>query len=103
MGADAVEIRNDFAGNAILDGTPARRIRQLAEAARVLSIKALRRFEDWRAPRPTEAAALADFAHVSAFIEGLGNGTALAPSGRDGLPALALAEATVRSVAVGAR
>ena len=66
VGADAVEIRNDIAGNAILDRTPAKRIRALAEAAgvRILSINALQRFEDWRAPRPAEAAALADYAQA---------------------------------------
>ena len=64
VGADAVEFRNDLPGNAILDGTPAARLGALAEAAGVgiLSINALQRFEDWRAPRPSEAAALADYA-----------------------------------------
>ena len=61
-----MEIRNDIAGNAILDGTPPSRIRRLAEAAgvRILSINALQRFDDWRAPRPIEAAALADYAQA---------------------------------------
>ena len=31
---------------------------------RILSINALQRFDDWRAPRPTEAAALADYAQA---------------------------------------
>ena len=64
LGIEAVEIRNDLPGNAILDGTPAPRIRQLAAAAgvRILSINALQRFDDWRAPRPNEAVTLADYA-----------------------------------------
>lgn len=64
LGIDAVEIRNDLPGTAILDGTPASRIRSLAEAAgvRILSINALQRFDDWRADRANEAVALADYA-----------------------------------------
>ncbi len=66
LGITAVEIRNDLAGNAILDGTPASTIRRLAEAAgvRILSINALQRFEDWRSPRTIEAATLADYAQA---------------------------------------
>jgi 2-keto-myo-inositol isomerase len=66
LGIGAVEIRNDLAGNAILDGTPPARIRRLAEEAgvRILSINALQRFDDWCAPRPNEAVALADYAHA---------------------------------------
>jgi 2-keto-myo-inositol isomerase len=66
LGVAGVEIRNDLAGNAILDGTPPGRIRRLAEEAgvRILSINALQRFDDWRAPRPTEAVALADYAQA---------------------------------------
>jgi 2-keto-myo-inositol isomerase len=64
LGIEAVEIRSDLPGNAILDGTPAPRIRQLAAAAgvRILSINALQRFDDWRAPRPNETVTLADYA-----------------------------------------
>lgn len=64
LGLDAVEIRNDLEGNAILDGTPPARIRSLATDAgiRILSINALQRFDDWRAERANEAAALADYA-----------------------------------------
>lgn len=64
LGLDAVEIRNDLAGNAILDGTPAARIRALAQAAgvRILSINALQRFDDWRPERANQAVALADYA-----------------------------------------
>jgi 2-keto-myo-inositol isomerase len=65
LGVGAVEIRNDLAGNAIADGTPAKRIGGLAEAAgvRILSINALQRFDDWSPARALEAAALADYAH----------------------------------------
>ena len=64
VGVEAVEIRNDLAGNAILDGTPATRMRALAETAgvRILSINALQRFEDWRPERAAEATTLADYA-----------------------------------------
>ncbi len=64
LGLDAVEIRNDLAGTAILDGTPPAEIRRLAAAAgvRILSINALQRFDDWRAARANEAVALADYA-----------------------------------------
>jgi 2-keto-myo-inositol isomerase len=66
LGLSAVEIRNDIAGNAILDGTPPSQIRRLAEAAgvRILSINALQRFDDWRTPRPSQAATLADYAQA---------------------------------------
>ena len=40
-------------------------------------------------------------AEIEAFVAGLRDGAALAPSGEDGLAALALAEAAVRSVAEG--
>lgn len=64
LGIDAVEIRNDLQGSAILDGTPPATVRGLAEAAgvRILSINALQRFDDWRADRANEAVALADYA-----------------------------------------
>ena len=64
LGMPAVEIRNDLPGNAILDGTPASRIRAMAKEAgvRILSINALQRFDDWRAAQAIEAAELADYA-----------------------------------------
>jgi 2-keto-myo-inositol isomerase len=66
LGIEAVEIRNDLDGNAILDGTPPDTIRRLAAAAgvRILSINALQRFDDWRGGRPTEAETLADYAQA---------------------------------------
>jgi 2-keto-myo-inositol isomerase len=66
LGIGGVEIRNDLAGNAILAGTSPGRIRRLAEDAgvRILSINALYPFDDWRAPLPTRAVALADYAQA---------------------------------------
>ena len=40
-------------------------------------------------------------AEIEAFVAGLRDGAPIAPSGEDGLKALALAEAAVRSVAEG--
>ncbi len=64
VGCDAVEIRNDIAGQAILDGTPAAEVRSLAVDAgvEILTINALQRFNDWSATREREAAALAAYA-----------------------------------------
>lgn len=64
LGCDAVEIRNDLAGNAILDGTPPETIK--AEAARagvrIISINALQRFNEWSDERALEAKQLIDYA-----------------------------------------
>lgn len=64
LGIRAVEIRNDLAGNAILDGTPAAEIRRLAEdrGLAILSINALQRFNEWTPEREREAKALAGYA-----------------------------------------
>lgn len=64
VGVRSAEIRNDLAGNAILDGTPASTIRDLAaeSAVSLLSINALQRFNDWTPEREAEAVALADYA-----------------------------------------
>jgi 2-keto-myo-inositol isomerase len=61
---DAVEIRNDLPGTAILDGTDAAVVRDQAQAGgvRILSINALQRFNDWNAEREREARALAAYA-----------------------------------------
>jgi 2-keto-myo-inositol isomerase len=61
---DAVEIRNDLPGTAILDGTDAAQIREQAEAGgvRVLSINALQRFNEWNDAREVEARGLARYA-----------------------------------------
>ena len=65
LGIGAVEIRNDLAGNAILDGTPAADIAGAGggrRGLRILSINALQRFNDWGPERAAEAVALADYA-----------------------------------------
>lgn len=64
LGTRAVEIRNDLAGNAILNGTPAAEIRMLAEdrGLTIISINALQRFNEWTPEREEEAKALAGYA-----------------------------------------
>ncbi|MDZ5447999.1 TIM barrel protein [Labrys sp. ZIDIC5] len=64
LGIARVEIRNDLAGNAILDGTPAASVREEAQRAgvEILSINALQRFNDWSEARASEAEELADYA-----------------------------------------
>lgn len=64
VGAGAAEIRNDLAGNAIIDGTPAADIAAQAREAGVtlISINALQRFNEWTPAREAEAIALADYA-----------------------------------------
>jgi 2-keto-myo-inositol isomerase len=64
LGVTSVEIRNDLAGQAILDGTPPETIRRSAEnrRLRIASINALQRFNDWTEGRAAEARALVDYA-----------------------------------------
>lgn len=64
LGVSDVEIRNDLAGNAILDGTPASAVRALAaeNGISIASINALQRFNEWNAEREAEAIELADYA-----------------------------------------
>lgn len=64
LGLADVEIRNDIAGQAILDGTPAAAVRDAAAQAGVtiLTINALQRFNEWNAAREREAEALASYA-----------------------------------------
>ncbi len=64
LGITQVEIRNDLAGVAIEDGTPAAAVRQAAtdRRLRILSINALQRFNHWTAERASEARALAGYA-----------------------------------------
>ena len=66
LGLSEVEIRNDLAGNAILDGTAAATVRALADQAGVtiISINALQRFNEWTAEREREAIELADYAEA---------------------------------------
>jgi 2-keto-myo-inositol isomerase len=64
LGITDVEIRNDIAGKAILDGTPARDVRALAadNGITIISINALQKFNHWTADRAKEAATLAKYA-----------------------------------------
>ncbi|AYG68400.1 MULTISPECIES: TIM barrel protein [unclassified Rhizobium] len=64
LGIDNVEIRNDLAGNAILDGTPATAVKELAarQGLTIISINALQRFNEWNDERAREAAELIDYA-----------------------------------------
>jgi 2-keto-myo-inositol isomerase len=61
--APRVEIRNDIAGNAILDGTSAAEVRRLAEAndVTIISINALQHFNHWSTDRAAEAETLAAY------------------------------------------
>src|SRR5690606_29815047 len=70
LGIAGVEIRNDIAGNATLDGTEAGAVKAAAEAASlsILTINALQRFNDWDATRAAEATALADFAKACGAV-----------------------------------
>ena len=65
VGVTDVEIRNDVAGQPIIDGTSAARVKSLAEEAGVtiITINALQKFNRWDAAREKEAAALAQYAH----------------------------------------
>lgn len=64
LGIDSVEIRNDLAGNAILDGTPAAAVKELAarHGVAIISINALQRFNEWTEERASEAAELIAYA-----------------------------------------
>lgn len=64
LGINAIEIRNDLDGNAILDGTTPETVRTLANDAgiEIISINALQRFNEWTAARAAEAEELAAYA-----------------------------------------
>src|SRR5262245_4861182 len=64
LGIDSVEIRNDLAGNAVLDGTPATAVKEAAErhGLTIISINALQRFNEWNDTRTREAAELIAYA-----------------------------------------
>lgn len=64
VGITDVEIRNDIAGQAIIDGTSAARVKALAKEAGVtiVTINALQKFNRWDGEREREAAALAQYA-----------------------------------------
>lgn len=61
--APRVEIRNDIAGNAILDGTSAATVKRLAEEndVTIISINALQHFNHWSLDRAAEAESLAAY------------------------------------------
>ena len=65
LGLADVEIRNDIAGQAMLDGTSASAVRAAAERAGVtiITINALQRFNEWTPARAEEAETLARYAH----------------------------------------
>ncbi|WP_413988522.1 TIM barrel protein [Labrys okinawensis] len=67
LGIARVEIRNDLAGNAIIDGTPANDVAEAAGKAgiEIISINALQRFNAWSPEREREAIELADYAAAS--------------------------------------
>jgi 2-keto-myo-inositol isomerase len=67
LGCDAVEIRNDLACNAIIDGTPPETIKAEAvrHGLRIISINALQRFNEWNDARAEEASQLIDYARRS--------------------------------------
>lgn len=60
LSVDTVEVRNDLAGVALLDGSPAVKVGEAAKAQglHVASINALQRFNRWDERRAAEAAAL---------------------------------------------
>jgi 2-keto-myo-inositol isomerase len=64
LGMTSVEIRNDLAGNAILDGTTPSEVKTLAErhGVTIISINALQRFNEWTPVRAAEAKELIDYA-----------------------------------------
>ena len=64
LGITEVEIRNDLAGNAILDGTSPADVKAAAaaEGVTIISINALQRFNEWTSEREAEAIQLADYA-----------------------------------------
>ena len=64
LGMTHVEIRNDLAGNAILDGTTPAEVKALAtrHGVTIISINALQRFNEWTPARAVEAKELIDYA-----------------------------------------
>lgn len=64
LGMNAVEIRNDLDGNAILDGTTPAEVKALAErhGVTIISINALQRFNEWTPARAAEAGDLIGYA-----------------------------------------
>lgn len=64
LGITDVEIRNDIAGRAIMDGTPAAQVKAMARDSgrSIITINALQRFNQWTPERETEAVSLARYA-----------------------------------------
>ena len=64
LGLSGVEIRNDIASNAILDGTSPASVKALAAQhdVNIISINALQKFNHWSTQRAAEAENLADYA-----------------------------------------
>lgn len=64
LGINAVEIRNDLANNAILDGTAPGDIRKMAQdrGIEIISINALQRFNEWTEERAREGEELIAYA-----------------------------------------
>ena len=96
LGIEAIEIRNDLPGNAILDGTPPDLIRSQAarHRIRILSINALQRFNEWNEERAAEARNLIHYA-VAAGAQALvlvptNDGTGCANGERQGRLRIAL-------------
>jgi 2-keto-myo-inositol isomerase len=67
LGAPQVEIRNDIAGNAILDGTTPEAVGDLAQqhGVTIISINALQQFNTWSEARAAEAEELAAYCAAS--------------------------------------
>ncbi|WP_354038742.1 TIM barrel protein [Devosia sp. UYZn731] len=88
LGLSGVEIRNDVAGNAILDGTPASTVKSLAAQndVSIISINALQKFNHWSAERADEAQILADYAAAcgskALVLVAANDGTGLEPDVR---------------------
>lgn len=66
LGVAGVELRNDIAGQAIADGTPAATVRRLSaeHGIAVRTINSLTRFNDWTAEREREARLLCGYARA---------------------------------------
>jgi 2-keto-myo-inositol isomerase len=88
LGLSGVEIRNDLAGNAILDGTSPETVKALAAQndVSIISINALQKFNHWSLERAAEATALADYAAAcgakALVLVAANDGTGLDPSVR---------------------
>lgn len=86
LGLSAVEIRNDIAGSAILDGTPPTAVKALSDQndITIISINALQKFNHWSPERASEAESLANYATTSGakalVLVAANDGTGLDPA-----------------------